>query len=1224
LSGATIAPVIDGRDRAAILADLLARVPSYVPEWSAIGASPAYALFSILARDVEIQAAAVNGMPDRARLAFLSMLGNSLLPAEAAGTPLVFQLMANAPMDVTLNAGSQIAARLPPSPPSLLGASSDTADAPLFSTDSTITLTRAALTTVYSVDPNADTYADHSAMLTTSFAFFDAMGPVLHQLYLGHDEMFRLPGSAEIQLSFDLAAAFADSVGRPLLLDWEYLSADGWLPLRIGDDQTARMTQDGKVALWLDFGPDAKRDTINGINSYWIRATVSAGIPSGTVGPLPGGYKISWGPSPTLTLPVAPAKLTVTVDGTHSADIVSVVQSTITLDRSLAGARVGLPLLTFPGGTFVGRIVGSSGGQSLILAGVDQGRTIVVQGAGKSATVLGGDGAVAMLDGFLGVTVTKGAPLPSLVDAESGEPVGSLLALDADFSVPLDSGTEFLAGDVVTVDGSSQATVKAPQGKGAVLSGPINNAMLGNELVLANALPVLRPEGADTSGVLPTIDTIFARVGFTKSDLQPDAAYCENAPLDISNTFYPFGKAPQKFTTFYIASDEVFQRQNAQVVMTFVLAQAGIGFGDNDAPGVGPGGLDVSIEYFNGDGWTALGPAQSLLDGTASLTSGDRTHPTTISFICPANWAACKVGGQAKHWLRMRIDGGNYGHPLRLSVDPGPPPVVNSVPATLTPPVVASIRLQYTFLTNAGLVQHCLTYNDFVFADHSIDVQWPRRVFQPFTPVADRQPAVHFGFSQALPSGLVSLYFAAAPQDGAALPTSSPFVWEYASPRGWVGLSTLDGTDGFAENGFVQFIGPSDASALPGLGGTLTWLRARLKPDFEPTALPGHGLWLNAVEAHQGQTVQNDTLGTSNGNPGQTFAFSPLRVPVLPGETILVREWIGRGDDWQTAVAGVPDADLTKEVDPTDGITVVAVWVTWHLVPVFYNAGPNDRNYMLERATGLLSFPTPPYGMIPPAGALIVASYATGGGLAGNVPAGTITELHSSASYVQSVTNPFPASGGSATEIVTVARDRATQRLRHRGRAVAPADFEWIAREASPQVARARCLATTGPDGERELGWVTLVVVPNSTDAAPLPTDGLLAEVQSALDACVPAAIVGYIRLGPPSYTPLSVRADIVPLVPNQAALVEARVRTALTVFLHPLIGGSDGGGWDFGQPVYQSQLATLLEAIEGVDYVALLQLLVDDGVVGDVATIGPDSLVCQGDHQLKLAVEEG
>jgi hypothetical protein len=1214
------APVIDGRGRAAIVADLLAHAPGYVPEWQAAAGSPGYALLAILARDIEIQAAAENGMPDRARLAFLSTLGDSLLSAQPAATPLVFQLMPNAPLDVTLAQGSQVAAVLPPPPPSLLSTAATTTTAPIFSTDETITLTRAQLTTVYSVSPDDDTYADHSALLKSGFSFFDNMQQVPHQLYLGHDEMFRLPGSAQLQLSFDLGPAFSKSTARPLLLDWEYLSQDGWLPLRVGADQTAGLTQDGRITLLLDFGPDAKQDTVAGVSSYWIRASVSARTPTGRIGPLPGGYAITWGPSAALAN-VPPNAPQVTVDGTASAFVTAVAQSTLTLSRSLPGAKAGVLLRTFPGGAPLGRIAKLAGGQSLVLVGVDPGRTVTIDGS-STATVLDASGDVAMLDQPLtGSAVAKGA---TLQDASTGDTLGTLLGFDTDFSVPLDSTSDFLADNVVTVDGNTKATITMLQAASVALSGPIDNATLGNALVLANPLPPLRPEGATASGVLPSVDTIFARVGFTKSGLAPDLAFCDTAPLDTSNAFYPFGKSPQKFTTFYIASEEVFQRQNAQVTIRFLMAQAGEGFSDADQPGVGSGLLEWSVEYYNGSMWVAMGPAQSLDDETKCLTAGDRVHWTTIGFICPDDWTAAEVNGQSKHWLRFRIDSGNYGHPLRLKVDTSQtPPTVTSEDATLTPPVVASINLQYTFLTNAGLVEHCLTYNDFVFADHSQDVRWPRSTFQPFTPVGDAEPAVHFGFSQQLPAGLVSLYFAAAAQDPGSAPTSSPFVWEYLSARGWVELSVLDGTDGFSSNGLLQCIGPPDAAAAPGLGGTLYWVRARLKPDIDTTPLPGSGLWLNAVEAHQGQTVQNDTLGNSDGNPGQTFAFAPQHVPVLPNEVIKVREWTGRGDDWQTAVAGVLEADIQRDIDPSDGKTGIGFWVTWHAQPFFYLSGPNDRHYVLERATGLLQFPTPPYGMIPPAGATITASYATGGGLDGNVPAGTITELHSAASYVQSVTNPFPATGGSATEIVTRARDRSTQRIRHRSRAVAPADFEWIACEASPEVARVRCLTTTGPDGDGQLGWVTLVVVPNSTDAAPMPSEGLLADVQTELRAAVPAAIVGNILLSGPNYTALSVRAEIVPLDAEDAAMVEARLRDALTTFLHPLTGGVNGTGWDFGQPVYLSQIATLLEAVEGVDYVSLLQLLVDDGVVGDFATIGPNALVTQGDHQLKLLAQQ-
>jgi hypothetical protein len=1423
-------PVIDGRDRDQILAALMARVPGYIPEWTSFADKPGHALMAILARDIEIQAAAENGMPERARLAFLSMLGNSRLPAQSARAPLVFQLMANAPRDVTLADGSEVAARLPPSQTSQ---GQTPAAALIFSTQGSVTLTRASLATVYSIDPTADSYSDHSAALTRGFALFDTMQPVPHILYLGHDALFAISEGAEIELAVEFAAAHAKSLPRPLLIDWEYLSADGWLPLRVAADRTARFTEDGFITLRLDCGPDATQDKVFGATSYWIRGTVSARVPSGLIGPLAAGYRMQWRPIDALR-----SGAVVRVHGTGGIALVTTVAfAQVTLDRALSGARPEAVLeLTAPT-MALGQIARVTGASTLTLASPDRGRavraeattslsvavttaaqtsiavasaagfprtgrfTILVEAeymtvtAGQAATtwtvergaygssaaphvhgapvvfstaaratlfdtggidaavtrlsvlgaldfpaatdftilvgaeymtvvaghgttswtvVRGADGSTAAAHAQgASITLAEGPGLPTVIDAADGVamldrplaggagavlwdartnlPIGQLVDPASDFYVPLDDGREFRPKDVVTVDGDTRAAVVTVAAHAVTLDAPIGDATPSNRLTLADAPAPLRPEGADTSGVLPRLDTIRTRVGFTKSNLAVDAAFCDTAPLDVANTFYPFGRQPQRFTTFYVASKEVFKRQGAQVLATVVLAQPGMGYGDGPSTqtnlggngleavattltvastagfptagtftilidseyltvidgqgtttwtvtrgaigttaaghaanatvtlgppqGVGPDLLGWVVEYFNGYSWVTMGPLQQLDDQTKCLTQS-----ATISFQCPDDWAETKVNGQSNLWLRFRIDRGSYGAPMRFSVDNSSgAPVVRSFPATLAPPVIASLLLQYTYLTNANLLDHCITYNDFAFADHSEDIRWPRRWFEPFTPVDDRQPAIHFGFSQKLPSGLVSLYVAAAA--GAAAPAATRFIWEYYGASGWVGLSVRDETEGFGADGVVQFIGPSDAVARPGLGGTLCWVRARLQPDIQATALPAAGIWLNAVWATQSEDVEDDTLGVSDGNPGQTFVFAPTRVPVLEGEIIEVREWVGRGDTWQTAVAGVPESQLRIERDPADG-AAIAAWVRWQNRPHFYASTATDRHYVLERATGVLEFPTPPYGMIPPAGAAIQGSYRTGGGIAGNVPAGTITELHSGASYVQAVTNPFAASGGSDTESSDTARVRATQRLRHRDRAVAAADFEWLAREASPEVARARCLPITGPDGTGQRGWVTLVIVPNSLDKEPVPSSGLLDKVRAELAARAPAAIVANIVLAPPRYIKVGVRAEIMPRDAGAAATLEAGVRSALATFLHPLTGGPGKAGWQFGQSVHLSQVAALLEAIDGVDVVPVLQLLVDDGVAGDFVALDPDALIAEGDHQLKLSVE--
>src|SRR5262249_25855597 len=155
---------------------------------------------------------------------------------------------------------------------------------------------------------------------------------------------------------------------------------------------------------------------------------------------------------------------------------------------------------------------------------------------------------------------------------------------------------------------------------------------------------------------------------------------------------------------------------------------------------------------------------------------------------------------------------------------------------------------------------------------------------------------------------------------------------------------------------------------------------------------------------------------------------------------------------------------------------------------------------------------------------------------------------------------------------------RGPQLLRHRERSVAPADYEWLSREASPDVARVRCLPITGPDGRPQRGWVTLLIAPQSSDPQPQPTPELIRRVRDFIALHCPATVSGRVRILSPQYVPVSIRATIVPFDANNAARIEQAARAALNLFLHPLIGGRAGDGWQFGQPIYLSQIAALLE----------------------------------------------
>src|SRR6185312_11393786 len=125
-------PILDGRTADQVLSALLARAPGYTPGWQPASGTAANAILSVFSRTVAIEGTALDAMPDRSRLSFLDTLGNSLLPAQPARAPLVFTLMDSAPLDVSLPAGTQVAASLPPATPATPGAANPPADAPLY------------------------------------------------------------------------------------------------------------------------------------------------------------------------------------------------------------------------------------------------------------------------------------------------------------------------------------------------------------------------------------------------------------------------------------------------------------------------------------------------------------------------------------------------------------------------------------------------------------------------------------------------------------------------------------------------------------------------------------------------------------------------------------------------------------------------------------------------------------------------------------------------------------------------------------------------------------------------------------------------------------------------------------------------------------------------------------------------------------------------------------
>lgn len=555
--------------------------------------------------------------------------------------------------------------------------------------------------------------------------------------------------------------------------------------------------------------------------------------------------------------------------------------------------------------------------------------------------------------------------------------------------------------------------------------------------------------------------------------------------------------------------------------------------------------------------------------------------------------------------------------------------------------------------------------------------------FRPFAPLPDADQALYVGVDAPLRDGPIHLFV--SPTDRSFPDEFLPDVqWEYWDDTGWRPADVRDGTEGLTERGIVRLTFPTPTTSRSLFGWSGHWLRARVSGTrFDPMAdmdtatgssLPGTGVGfrddscpppctaktletdppagtpttapptlvrvaLNTGWAVNVHTVTEEALGTGDGTPDRTVDVSST--PVVTA-TVWVDELATlsdgdrrrlateQPDDIRAVPAGGRDTGLiaseTADLPVEDDLATF--WVRWEEVPDFLASTATDRHYTLDRLAGRVTFGDGVAGAVPPRGAAIVATYETGGGSAGNVAAGAVSELKNDIVLVDSVTNPEAADGGADVEMIDAVVARAPRELRDRNRAVAPADYERLALAASHRLARARCLPRMDEAGESRLGWVTVLIVPNSDDVRPAPSAELREQVETELSAHAPITLLSpdsCLVVRGPSYVTVSVETRLASVVGERVSALEARAVGVITAFLHPLTG-ADGGGWRFGHLPCVSDLIAVLEGVDGVDHVENVTLTyagsgtpVTVGEGEEPPDVGPDTLVHSGTHTVGI-----
>ncbi len=369
------------------------------------------------------------------------------------------------------------------------------------------------------------------------------------------------------------------------------------------------------------------------------------------------------------------------------------------------------------------------------------------------------------------------------------------------------------------------------------------------------------------------------------------------------------------------------------------------------------------------------------------------------------------------------------------------------------------------------------------------------------------------------------------------------------------------------------------------------------------------------VRAHHCELIEAELLGVASGFPGETYQVR--RAPIVASTG---------GVDFFLGVEAAED-----ELDGVGswrrhGDKAYRIWSEAQAFAVSRAASP--RVYLLDRASGIVTFAPAlrgdderpaPLAAVPAEGREIRVWYCTGGGVAGNMPAGTVTKLKDPVPGVAlDVTNPAPAIGGRAAETLEHAMTRGPQELHSLERAVTAGDFEALTLRFAGGIERARAYTKHRLWKHAPRGTIEIVCLPHipteRIGTGPVTAEMLqahesadaLEQARAVLDERRPLGTECLVRWG--NVKKVRVTARVVVYRQEDAAAVRARVLQRLYETITPVPRAPGGPAWEFGRPLSAYDVYRILSAEAGVRYVDPIKLRVDEVPAADVSALGADA----------------
>lgn len=757
------------------------------------------------------------------------------------------------------------------------------------------------------------------------------------------------------------------------------------------------------------------------------------------------------------------------------------------------------------------------------------------------------------------------------------------------------------------------------------------------------------------------------KVDLSAEGIKPDFLFYNDIPLEEDEAgVQPFGSKPILYDTFYIACSEAFSRHGSEVLMDFYLKPGRTALISKKPV--------LSWEYWSGESWRSL---KKYMDFSANIgeseegksgSEGELPELELENFLVKniieteAEMEAEKepngigrlfiskekkdrkeedrkeeenlllvhvnvkirempsvvpgsINGEENYWIRVRLIKGIFGKECAIlkkdSINPLKSPTYEVVPEEFYPPEIRKLILSYSN-KNGREPDYLVSENDLDFVDKKEELK-REGSFKPFETVSEPLPTVYLGFASKLVKGPLSL-FIKLEENFVDQGVPVKFEWQYLASAGkgnqgeWKELQVLDKTGGLAKSGILEFFVPGEMKALQFYGSKnpLYWIRLLFTEGKRTPRISG--FYPNCIWALQAKTIKDEILGSGFGEAGQELELRNR--PVVDAE-VWVNEvdWLSEGE--KQALLNKDGARDVETIKDSSG-RILEFWVRWEIVSDFSSSDGRSRHYLLDRTSGKIRFGDGIQGMIPPLGMNnIKASYRTGGGEAGNLAAFSAMKLYSALKHVDAVYNPAASEGGARTESLEELIERAPATFKHRDRAVSEEDVIYLTKGASQKVAKVKVLSGSDKEGNRVPGLMTVIIVPDFPEPKPAPNAEILKVVEDHLKEKTPN--IGKLKVAGPVYYEVNVRAELVTTDLEALSEIENQVKRKVEEFLHPLKGGKEGEGWDFGQIPSTSDLYSMLSDISGVSYIK------DLDIPPGLRTLPESTLPCSGKHEINL-----